>query len=257
MENLTITILQPDITWENKTDNIRNYQSVINHINDSDIIILPEMFTTGFSMSTELLAEDMSGMTVNWMSVNAVKRKSVICGSVIIKDGGKYYNRFIWVQPDGLIATYDKKNLFSYAGETNHYTPGDKKIVIDYKGWKICPQICYDLRFPVWARNKEDYDILLYVANWPESRSEAWKTLLKARAIENQCYVIGVNRVGYDGNGLSYSGDSCIIDAFGTKILEVPKDLPNISKKEISKKNLIYQRQELPFLKDIEKFNLI
>ncbi len=255
--NLNFTLIQPDIIWEDKTTNLRNYQSVINGIIDSDIIVLPEMFSTGFSMSPEDLSEEMSGMTVNWMRINAKKRNAVVCGSLIIKEDGKFYNRFIWAQPDGEIITYDKINLFSFANEDQYYSPGNKKIIIEYKGWKICPQICYDLRFPVWSRNKEGYDILLYVANWPETRSEAWKTLLKARAIENQCYVVGLNRVGYDGKGLSYSGDSCIIDAFGNKILDVPKDLPNVSRKEVTMKNLIYQREELPFLKDIEKFNLI
>ena len=197
---INVTLIQSDIIWEDKVSNLKNYQNKISQIESTDLIVLPEMFTTGFSMNPKDISETMSGETIQWMKSNASKMNSAICGSIIIEEDDKYFNRFIWVNPDGSICQYDKKHLFSFAGEDKNYTAGNEKIIIEYKGWKICPLVCYDLRFPVWSRNSEDYDLLIYVANWPTKRKLAWKSLLVARAIENQCYVIGVNRVGKDEN---------------------------------------------------------
>jgi predicted amidohydrolase len=251
---INITIIQSNIIWEDKDSNLKNYQSKIDNI-ESDLIILPEMFTTGFTMNPKLLAETMSGETVQWMKENASKMNSAICGSIIIQEDSKYFNRFIWVNPDGSIHHYDKKHLFSFVGEDKNYTPGNEKLIIEYKGWKICSLICYDLRFPVWSRNSEDYDLLIYVANWPTKRKLAWKSLLVARAIENQCYVIGVNRVGYDENNY-YSGESKLVNALG-ETLYVNSHVEDIYTTTISKYELNKVRTQLPFLNDKDNFKIL
>lgn len=251
---ISISIIQSDIIWEDKESNIKNYQDKIDKINSTDLIILPEMFTTGFSMSPETISEDMNGETIQWMIQNAVKMNCVVCGSIIINEGDKYFNRFIWVNPDGSIHQYDKRHLFSF-GENEHYTPGDSKIIIDYKGWKICPLICYDLRFPVWSRNSEEYDILIYVANWPSKRKMAWKSLLVARAIENQCYVVGVNRVGKDLSNY-YSGESSLINALG-ETLYIKSHDEDVYTTTITKHELNKIRTQLPFLMDKDNFKII
>ena len=252
---MNITTIQSNIIWEDKDSNLKNYQSKIDNI-ESDLIILPEMFTTGFTMDPKPHAEKMDGKTVQWMKENASKINSAICGSIIIEEDDKYFNRFIWVNPDGSIHHYDKRHLFSFAGEDEYYTPGDSKIVIEYKGWKICPLICYDLRFPVWSRNVEDYDVLIYVANWPNKRKMAWRSLLVARAIENQCYVIGVNRVGEDGNNLSYNGDTSLINALG-ETLYINSQTEDVFTTTLSKLELSKVRNLLPFLKDKDNFNFL
>ena len=251
---INITIIQSNIIWEDKDSNLKNYQSKIDNI-ESDLIILPEMFTTGFTMNPKSLAETMSGETVQWMKENASKMNSAICGSIIIQEDSKYFNRFIWVNPDGSIHHYDKKHLFSFVGEDKNYTPGNEKLIIEYKGWKICSLICYDLRFPVWSRNSEDYDLLIYVANWPTKRKLAWKSLLVARAIENQCYVIGVNRVGYDENNY-YSGESKLVNALG-ETLYVNSHVEDIYTTTISKYELNKVRTQLPFLNDKDNFKIL
>jgi len=251
---INITIIQSNIIWEDKDSNLKNYQSKIDNI-ESDLIILPEMFTTGFTMNPKSLAETMSGETVQWMKENASKMNSAICGSIIIQEDSKYFNRFIWINPDGSIHHYDKRHLFSFAGEDKNYTPGNEKLIIEYKGWKICPLICYDLRFPVWSRNSEDYDLLIYVANWPTKRKLAWKSLLVARAIENQCYVIGVNRVGYDENNY-YSGESKLVNALG-ETLYVNSHVEDIYTTTISKYELNKVRTQLPFLNDKDNFKIL
>jgi len=218
---ISVSIIQSDIIWEDRLSNLENYQNKINQIESTDLIVLPEMFTTGFSMNPKDISETMSGETIQWMKANASKMNSAICGSIIIEEDDKYFNRFIWVNPDGSIHHYDKKHLFSFAGEDKNYTSGNNKLIIEYKGWKICPLICYDLRFPVWSRNSEGYDLLIYVANWPDKRKLAWKTLLTARAIENQCYVIGVNRVGKDTKNY-YSGEIHILKTY---ILQVYQNM--------------------------------
>jgi len=252
---MNITTIQTNIIWEDIDSNLKNYQSKIDNI-ESDLIILPEMFTTGFTMDPKPHAEKMDGKTVQWMKQNASNKGLAICGSIIIEEEGKYFNRFIWVNPDGSIYHYDKKHLFPAAGEDEHYAPGNSKLIIEYKDWKICPLICYDLRFPVWSRNVEDYDVLIYVANWPSKRKLAWRSLLVARAIENQCYVIGVNRVGEDGNNLSYNGDTSLINALG-ETLYINSQSEDVFTTTLSKLELNKVRTQLPFLKDKDNFNLL
>ena len=252
---INVTLIQSDIIWEDRISNLKKYQEKINQIESTDLIILPEMFTTGFSMSPKGISENMNGETIQWMKQNAHKMNSAICGSIIIEEDSKYFNRFIWVNPDGSIHHYDKRHLFSFAGENENYTPGNEKIIIEYKGWKICPLICYDLRFPVWSRNSEDYDLLIYVANWPDKRKSAWKSLLTARAIENQCYVIGINRVGEDSKNY-YSGDSSLINALG-ETLYTNSHIEEIYSNTISKYDLNKIRTQLPFLNDKDNFKII
>jgi len=229
----------------------------------TEIVVLPEMFSTGFSMKPELLAETMEGETVQWMRRVSAQKKIILTGSVIIKEGEHYFNRLIWMLPNGQYGVYDKRHRFAFAGEDKHYTAGSKRLIASVKGWKINLLVCYDLRFPVWARQtpaaQEDvqgqveYDVLIYVANWPERRSHAWKTLLQARAIENQCYVVGVNRVGNDGNGIYHSGDSMIIDPMG-EVLYTKKDEEDIFTTVLDKEHLQTIREKLPFLKDADDF---
>ena len=206
MSTLTFTLIQTNLHWEKKIANLQMLHDKINAIEEkTEVIVLPEMFSTGFSMQPKLFAETMEGETVEWMRTTAAENKIILTGSVIIKENEQYYNRLIWMLPDGNVGYYNKRHLFAYGEEDLHYTPGDKRLIASVKGWKINLQVCYDLRFPVWARQQPshqhpEYDVLVYVANWPQKRSHAWKTLLCARAIENQCYVIGVNRTGNDGN---------------------------------------------------------
>ncbi len=252
---ISVSIIQSDIIWEDRLSNLKNYQNKINQIESTDLIVLPEMFTTGFSMNPKDISENMNGETVQWMKDNASKMNSAVCGSIIIEEDDKYFNRFIWVNPDGSIHHYDKKHLFSFAGENENYTSGSDKLIIDYRGWKICPLICYDLRFPVWSRNLEGYDLLIYVANWPDKRKLAWKTLLTARAIENQCYVIGVNRIGKDTKNY-YSGDSSIINALG-ETLYTNSHIEDTYTTSITKYELNKVRSQLPFLNDKDNFKII
>jgi predicted amidohydrolase len=253
---IDVTLIQSDIIWEDKISNLKRYQEKIDKIESTDLIVLPEMFTTGFSMNPKDISETMNGETVQWMKDNASKMNSAVCGSIIIEEDDKYFNRFIWVNPDGSTHHYDKKHLFSFAGEDKNYTAGNEKIIIEYKGWKICPLVCYDLRFPVWSRNSEDYDLLIYVANWPTKRKLAWKSLLVARAIENQCYVIGVNRVGRDENNHYYSGDSSLINALG-ETLYTNSHIEETYSNTISKYDLNKVRTQLPFLNDKDNFKII
>ena len=231
----------------------------------TNIVVLPEMFSTGFSMKPEILAEKTDGETVLWMKQIAATKKIILTGSVIIEDEGLYFNRLIWMLPNGQYGYYDKRHLFAYGEEDKHYTAGKKRMIAQVNGWKINLQICYDLRFPVWARQPspplegkeaEAYDILLYVANWPNHRSHAWKTLLTARAIENQCYVIGVNRVGNDGNNIYHSGDSLVANALGEILYqkETEEDIFTIT---LSKEELEATRKKFPFAKDADSFLLL
>ncbi len=255
---LHITIIQPDIVWEDKTVNLQQYEEMISAIKgDKHIVVLPEMFSTGFSMDAERLAEQMNGPSVTWMAATAVKHRCIVTGSLIIEEDGKYYNRMLWVQPDGTIGCYDKRHLFAYAGEDKHYTKGEKRLIAQVNGWRINVMICYDLRFPVWARNQgEEYDLILYVANWPEPRSLAWRTLLQARAIENQCYVAGVNRVGSDGKGFKYVGESSVFGPLGEKIWQAGSDVV-CQTLTIDKETLTKVRSSFPFLNDADKFLLL
>ena len=256
--NLNITLLQTQIVWEDKAANLQHYQQLIANITGHrQVVVLPEMFNTGFSMAPEQHAEPMNGAAVAWMAEMAVKYRCIVTGSLMIAEEGKYYNRLLWVQPDGNIAHYDKRHLFAFAGEDKHYTAGDTRTIVSVNGWRINLQVCYDLRFPVWARNQgNEYNVLLYVANWPQKRSLAWKTLLQARAIENQCYVIGVNRVGDDPAGNHYSGDSSVFGPMGEPIWQ-QADTEASHTVTLDKEVLEGTRKHLPFGIDADKFILL
>ena len=221
MTDLKITTIQSHLFWEDVDANLAHLNEKVNAIqNETDIIVLPEMFTTGFTMKPEQLAEEHGGKGLQWMIQKAKEKNCVIVGSISVKENSNYYNRLYWVTADGSYQFYNKRHLFRMGSEHEHYTAGEQKLIVDYKGWKICPLICYDLRFPVWSRNTKDnrYDVLIYTANWPEARAYPWKQLLIARAIENQSYVVGVNRIGADGNDIKHSGDTCVINPRGEQI---------------------------------------
>lgn len=260
MATLTITTIQTHLHWEDKVANLAMLEEKINSIREkTEIVVLPEMFSTGFSMNPSALAETMDGEAVQWMKRIATGKKIILTGSLIIEEGGNYYNRLIWMLPNGQYGTYDKHHRFAFAGEDQHYTAGNKRLIASVKGWKINLLVCYDLRFPVWARqnssdpNMLEYDLVIYVANWPERRVNAWKTLLQARAIENQSYVVGVNRTGIDGNGVEHSGESMIIDPMG-EVLYTKKDQEDIFTITIDKANLESIREKFPFWKDADNF---
>ena len=266
MRPLTITLMQQDLAWEDPETNRNRFEALIEALaTPTQLVVLPEMFTTGFSMQPEKLAEPMEGETLQWMKTIAAKKRIILTGSLMIKERDRYYNRMIWMLPNGQFGYYDKRHLFGYAGEDEHYARGQKRLIASVNGWKVNLQVCYDLRFPVWARNRmveeedgqitPEYDLLLYVANWPERRSAAWKTLLQARAIENQCFVAGVNRVGNDGNNIYHSGDSMLIDPMGEVMYHVA-DKPGVSTFTLLPENLITIRNKLPFLKDQDHFSL-
>jgi omega-amidase len=224
----------------------------------TDLIVLPEMFTTGFSMEPRPLAESIPGPTLSWMQEQAAHCQAAITGSIICSAEGKYYNRLIWMRPDGTYATYDKRHLFAYAGEDAHYTAGTERLIVTLGPWTICPLICYDLRFPVWSRNTEPvYDVLIYLANWPSPRRTAWQKLLQARAIENQAYVVGVNRVGTDANGFHYQGDSCVVDFLGDPVFEGQEGRVEITTTIIQREPLQEYRAKFPFLASAGKFQIL
>jgi omega-amidase len=254
---LKIIGIQADLVWENPKQNITFFEEKIAPLeNDVDLIVLPEMFTTGFTMNPEKVAEKMTGFSVSWMRKIAKEKQTAICGSLVISDFNKFYNRFVFVHPSGEIETYNKKHSFTLAGEDKVYTSGTKKIIIEYKGWKICPLICYDLRFPVWARNTENYDLLIYIANWPVARVSAWDTLLKARAIENMSYVVGVNRTGKDANNYEYSGNSLLIDYLGKELSSLEKNELGIVTATFVKSDQDKIRKKLGFLTDKDSFKI-
>lgn len=279
MEDLKVTLIQTQLYWENVDKNISMFDELLNNVKEQiDLIILPEMFSTGFTMNTAI-AETMNarlpdgqGKSIAWLKEKANEKNCVITGSLMIAENGKNYNRLIWMQPDGKFETYDKRHLFRMANEQDHFTAGEKKLLTTLKGWKICPLICYDLRFPVWSRNKSltllslsegegsrelEYDVLLYVANWPARRSLAWNTLIPARAVENQSYVVAVNRIGLDGNNVDYSGDSAVYNPLGEKLSKIK---PNESTHEtitLSWKFLQEYREKFPAAMDADDFELI
>ena len=261
MSTLTITTIQSNLIWEEKAANLRMLEQKITAIEEkTEIVVLPEMFNTGFSMRPEALAETMDGETVEWMKRVSRENGIILTGSVMIEEAGNYYNRLIWMLPNGQYGQYDKRHLFAFGEEDKHYSPGNKRLIASVKGWKINLLICYDLRFPVWARQKRneagaEYDVLIYVANWPERRSHAWKTLLCARAIENQCYVVGVNRVGNDGNNVYHSGNSLIIDPLG-QVLYHMADEEDVNTITLQKEMLEDVRSKFPFWKDADSFNI-
>jgi omega-amidase len=257
--SLSITCIQSHLHWENIPANLEMFEHKINRVEDPmEVVVLPEMFSTGFSMNAEDLAEDMDGSAVSWMKRISAEKKIVLTGSLIIKEGENIFNRMIWALPNGSIGYYDKRHLFAFAGEDQYYDKGNKRLIASVKGWKINLQICYDLRFPVWARQQvengqPEYDVLIYVANWPEKRNHAWKTLLQARAIENQCYVAGVNRVGKDGNEIYHSGDTMVVDPMGTVLNHVAHE-EDIFTCILNREELDNTRKKLPFLKDADHF---
>ena len=256
-DQLHLGILQYDIVWEDPTKNKDKIDSTIEAIQDQlDLLVLPEMFSSGFTMNPKAVAETMQGATINWMKLKAAKHQFAITGSLVIEEDGNYYNRLVFVRPNGEISSYDKRHLFTYAGEHTYYKAGRDRLVFNYLGWKICPMICYDLRFPVWSRNNLDYDVLLYVANWPEARTSHWKTLLPARAIENQCYVIAANRMGQDDLGLNYIGASAAINYSGESLLEMNNE-EKMERVIISKGKMKAFREKLAFLKDQDQFEIM
>ena len=256
MKNLRITTVQSELTWENISANLLRFEAkLVDLKGNTDLIILPEMFTTGFSMKPDKLAETMFGQTMSWLTEQAKKLNAVITGSFIAQENGQYFNRLIWMRPDGTFSKYDKRHLFTLAKEHEHYAAGKDRLIVELNGWKICPLICYDLRFPVWARNNVNYDLLFYVANWPITRSHHWKSLLTARAIENQTYTIGVNRVGKDGSGYIYSGDSSILDYSGN-ILHQISNREDIFTMTLSLDEQKAFRTRLNFLPDGDRFSI-
>ena len=253
---MKIALIQSDLYWEDVFKNRKSFESKINQINSSvNLVVLPEMFSTGFTMNAPEVAETMEGETVLWLQSLAKQKNFAITGSLIILENEKYYNRMLFVFPSGKIEYYDKRHLFSLAGEDQFYTSGKEKVIVEYLDWKICLQVCYDLRFPVFARNVENYDLLLYVANWPKVRTNAWDALLKARAIENLSYVAGVNRVGLDVNDYEHVGHSQVIDFLGNFILE-PQETESVFIVELDKKAMIETRKKLDFLNDKDIFEI-
>lgn len=221
MQDLTLTIVQESLLWQQPQANRDRFEKLLEkEAQGSDLIVLPEMFTTGFDLSSTAQAEPMTGPTVQWLKAQAAKLHADITGSVMIEEGGRYFNRLLWVRPDGTVHSYDKRHLFSFGGEDKLYTAGNRRLVVDCKGWRCCPLVCYDLRFPVWSRNRNDYDLLLYVANWPKVRINHWSSLLVARAIENMSYVAGVNRIGDDGKGTAHNGQSVVLSPKGKPMVE-------------------------------------
>ncbi|MGD1839289.1 MAG: amidohydrolase [Thermonemataceae bacterium] len=258
MEDLTLTFIQTDIHWENPQANCAMLEEKIWQIEEeTDLIILPEMFTTGFTMEAATWAEPMNLTTFKWMKQMAAQKRAVITGSYIVKEGEAYYNRLLWMRPDGTYDYYDKHHLFTMAGETAIYTPGSEKCIVSIKDWQICPLICYDLRFPVWSRNTPlAYDVLLYVANWPSPRINAWDTLLEARAIENLCYTVGVNRVGKDHKGMIYPGRSGIYNYKGITLARVNEEEAIVTQ-TLSKAELAHFRDKFPAHQDADAFELL
>jgi predicted amidohydrolase len=258
METLKLSFIQAHLHWENPTANKTKFEGIIKELApETDLIILPEMFTTGFTMNAKPWAESMSGPTINWIAALAKEQQVAITGSIIVKEAGAFYNRLIFAHPDGTVQSYDKRHCFTLAGEHEVFTQGNKHLIVAYKGFRICPLICYDLRFPVWARNTHNYDVLIYVANWPKMRINAWDTLLKARAIENMSYCIGVNRVGLDANGYEYNGHSACYDALGElqSIAEFESEFTQTI--TLSKAHIERSRSKLKFLDDKDDFSLL
>lgn len=272
MSSLTFSLIQTNLHWEDSKANLQMLEEKIMGIREkTEVVVLPEMFTTGFSMQPGLYAETMDGAAFEWMKRISAEKKVVLTGSLMMQEGGEYYNRLIWMLPNGTWGQYDKRHLFANGSEHEHYLPGHKRLIASVKGWKINLQICYDLRFPVWARQslpanaKEgngqsdkifEYDVLLYVANWPEPRNHAWKTLLQARAVENQCFAIGVNRVGTDANGLYHSGDSMLVNPMGQPVYQKAHE-EDITTITIEREELDEVRRKFPFYKDSDPFMIL
>jgi omega-amidase len=257
MRDLRVTLVQSMLPWEDASAALKLFSDRLEGLKGTtDLVVLPEMFTTGFSMRSDVLSETMNGPAVRWMVDMAAAIGAAIYGSLIIKDGDAYYNRGIFVHPDGRIDHYDKRHLFRMAGEHEHFSPGRKRVILEYLGWRILPQVCYDLRFPVFSRNRNDHHLALYVANWPEARRSAWNILLPARAIENQCYVIGVNRVGMDGKEIHYAGDSVAVDPRGAVISSCGSGREAIKTLTLDAGELLRYREKFPAWMDADDFEI-
>jgi len=257
--NLNITAIQCELHWENTEQNLQSIACLLKTVPaSSDVVVLPEMFTTGFSMNPELVAVNMDGKEVSMIKQWANDYDKAIVGSLIVKENNNYYNRLLWVNPNGEVFKYDKKHLFTFAKEQETYTAGEDNLIVNYKGWNVACFICYDLRFPVWSRNvNSNYDAAIYVANWPEKREKAWESLLVARAIENQVYVIGVNRVGEDGNGILYSGGSAVLDPLGEYMETSERHQKKTLNVSLSAQELNDRRTSFPVGKDADNFKLL
>lgn len=255
---MKVLLVQTTLRWEQPEINRAHIANLISEeAPEADLVVLPEMFTSGFTMNPKLVAETMQGDTIKWMRKLSQQYQTAITGSLVILENDHFYNRLVFVHPNGDIDQYDKRHTFTLAREHEHYTAGTQQVIINYMDWRICPQICYDLRFPVWSRNTKNYDILLYVANWPEPRVSAWDALLKARAIENMSYCIGVNRVGKDGNDHNYVGHSGVYDVLGHKIDKLILESENVALVTLEKEQVQSTRDKLRFLDDRDAFRLI
>ncbi len=262
MYDLKITLVQPDLFWQDKKSNLLKFEDFFQKLDrKTDLVVLPEMFNTGFVVDQRSLAEDMNGPTVEWMARKSAELKSVITGSLVVVENGNYFNRLVWMQPDGSYKFYDKRHLFHPGNEHEQFSAGSEKIIVDLFGWKICPLVCYDLRFPVWSKNTwangtYEYDVLLYMANWPASRSYAYRQLLIARAIENQCYVVAVNRVGIDGKGTNHQGESTVIDFKGKHLIEIESDREGMETLNVSYDQLADFRKGFMVGMDWDRFEI-
>ncbi|HOY39597.1 MAG TPA: amidohydrolase [Bacteroidales bacterium] len=253
MNELTISLVQTDLVWENPEANLNQLNTMLDSIRRTDIIILPELFTTGFTMRCNGFAETMNGFTIHWMKEVATSKNAAVCGSIIIQEGTCFYNRFLFVTPDN-VYSYDKHHLFSIASEDKFYSKGSQRVIINYRNWRIMPLICYDIRFPVWSRNRNDYDMLIYVASWPASRRKIWDALVRARALENQCVVAAVNRVGVDGAYIYYNGGTQLIDARGDTIAMARDNHEEIFTTTLDKQKLDSFREKFPVWKDADPY---
>lgn len=254
---LRITLIQAPLAWQAPSANRRHFAELMAPLaGQTDLILLPEMFATGFTMEPETQGEPADGETLAWMRAQSTRLGAMLCGSLAVQEGGSCCNRFYWVAPDGTQGAYDKRHLFRMGAEPEHYRAGTRREIFHYRGWRILPLVCYDLRFPVWCRNRNDYDLALCVANWPASRRHAWRTLLTARAIENQCYMAGVNRIGRDGMGLEYSGDSLLLDFKGKALIDGPEAEPFVCTATLDPEALGHFRRKFPAWRDADVFHL-
>lgn len=254
---MKVSLIQFDIRWEDKHANFAGLSRLLGGVPEgTDLVILPEMFNTGFSPAADAFAEGPRSLTFEWMRKTTLDRGFALAGSYMVTEGGKLFNRWVFISPEGDTFRYDKRHLFAHGGVELNYTRGSERLVLEYRGVRICPNICYDLRFPVWSRNRNDYDLLINSSNWPEARRDVWLTLLKARAIENQCYVAGINRVGKDGRDILYKGDSMIVDPFGVIIAHAEENKDCIVSADISIQDLLRFRENFPVAKDSDNFTI-
>lgn len=257
MQDLTVTLVQADLAWRDAAANRARLDALLDGIAaPGDLVVLPEMFATGFTMAPEAVAEPMDGPTVAWMAATARRLGRTLCGSLAVRDGATFRNRLVWMPPSGAAATYDKRHLFRMAGEHRHYAPGSERLVVAINGWRVCPLVCYDLRFPVWSRGANAFDLQLFVANWPAARRGAWRALLPARAVENQCYAVGVNRVGVDGNGVRYAGDSLAADPLGGLLADLGAEERALTVR-LEGAPLERYRDKFPAWQDADRFRLL